>query len=180
MKRLPSLLMLTAAAAAAVLGGRAITAQDAGPGKYAVSVPDGLSFAAFRGYEGWQVVSASQSGELLKVTLANPPMIDAYRRGVPGNGEPVPDGAKMAKIMWSPKTLAAPGGATVPDVLKHVDFMVKDSKRFAGIGGWGYAQFNYDPASDRFTPEGTGADCGTACHTVAKARDYVFTEYGKR
>jgi hypothetical protein len=66
--------------------------------------------------------------------------------------------------------------------------MLKDSKRFAESGGWGYAEFEYDPASDTFRP-GTTADsppqsndakCGFECHTDAKARDYVFTEYAHR
>jgi hypothetical protein len=116
-------------------------------------------------------------------------MIDAYQAGAPGNGKPFPDGAKLAKIHWSPKiNEASPGSPTVPGTLQNVDFMVKDSKRFADSGGWGYAVFKYDPASDKFTP-GTSADqppqandakCGVACHTIAKARDYVFTDYGRR
>lgn len=77
---------------------------------------------------------------------------------------------------------------TVPGNLLNVDFMVKDSKRFADSGGWGYAVFDYNAASDTFTPgttagtppQGNDAKCGFACHTRAKARDYVFTEYGKR
>jgi len=78
--------------------------------------------------------------------------------------------------------------ATVPGNLANVDFMVKDSKRFADSGGWGYAVFDYDAASDTFKPgtsagtppQGNDARCGFSCHTRAKARDYVFTEYGKR
>ena len=68
----------------------------------------------------------------------------------------------------------------VPDTLHDVDFMVKDSKRFSGSGGWGYAQFNYDSASEAFTPDGSGAGCGYTCHTIAASKDYVFTAYGKR
>jgi Cytochrome P460 len=68
----------------------------------------------------------------------------------------------------------------VPDTLHDIDFMVRDSKRFADSSNWGYAQFNYDAASDTFTPLGTGANCGTACHTIVKAKDYVFTAYPKR
>ena len=68
----------------------------------------------------------------------------------------------------------------VPDILKDVAVMSKDSKRFADSGGWGYAQFDYDASSDGFKPNGTGYKCGTACHTAAKAKDYVFTAYGKR
>ena len=161
----------------AVLGGVAISAQD----KYTLQVPNGLAFSEFRGYEGWQTVSISQTEELIAVILANPVMIDAYRAGVPGNGKPFPDGSKMAKIHWKPKKSAdAPAPTIVPDTLHDVDFMVRDSKRFADSGGWGYAEFDYDPASDTFTPLGSGANCGYACHTIVKAKDYVFTAYGKR
>ena len=75
-----------------VLGGRAFPAQD----KYTVRVPNGLAFADFRGYENWQVVAVSQTEDLLKVMVANPTMIDAYRAGVPGNGKPFPDSSKIA------------------------------------------------------------------------------------
>ena len=76
-----------------VVGGWAIAAQD----KYTVKVPNGLAFSEFRGYEAWQVVSISQDGSLIAAILANPVMIKAYLAGVPGNGKPFPDGAKMAK-----------------------------------------------------------------------------------
>ena len=78
--------------------------------------------------------------------------------------------------------------ATVPGTLQDVDVMVKDSKRFADSGGWGYAVFDYDAASNTFKPgttadnppQGNDAKCGFACHTIVKTRDYVFTDYGKR
>jgi hypothetical protein len=154
-----------------------LAAQD----KYTVKVPNGLAFADFRGFEGWQTVAVSQSGELIEVILGNPAMINAYKAGLPANGRHFPDGAKMAKIHWKSKTSAeAPSPTTVPDTLHDIDFMAKDGKRFSDTGGWGYAQFNYDAASDTFTPLGTGADCGYACHTIVKAKDYVFTSYGRR
>ena len=177
--------IVTIVVSLAVLGGMAISAQD----KYTVKVPGGLAFSEFRGYEGWQAVSISQNEEAVAVILANPVMIDAYRAGIPGNGKPFPDGAKMAKIHWKPKKNAdVPADATVPGTLHDVDFMVKDSKRFADSGGWGYAVFEYDAASDTFTPgtladqppQGNDAKCGFACHTIVQAKDYVFTEYGKR
>jgi hypothetical protein len=65
-------------------------------------------------------------------------MIDAYLAGVPGNGQPFPDGAKMAKVHWTPKTMEIFPAAKVPGVQHDVDFMV-DGKRFADSGGWGYA-----------------------------------------
>jgi hypothetical protein len=165
------------ATALAALGGGATLAQD----KYAVQVPNGLGFSEFRGYEDWHVVAVSQSGDLIEVIVGNPAMIDAYKAGAPGNGKPFPDGAKMAKIHWNAKKSAeAPAPTTVPDTLHDIDFMVKDSRRFAGSGGWGYAQFNYNAASGGFAPEGTGADCGYSCHTIVKTKDYVFTAYPVR
>jgi Cytochrome P460 len=172
----------------AVLGGFAISAQDSGQNKYTVKVPGALAFAEFKGYEAWQAISISRNEKVVAVILGNPAMIDAYRAGVPGNGKPVPDGAKMAKVHWTPKQNEFFPDATVPGDLLNVDFMVKDSKRFADSGGWGYAVFDYNASSDTFTPgtkagtppQGNDAKCGFACHTKAKARDYVFTEYGKR
>jgi hypothetical protein len=171
--------MMLIAVVLAVLGGRAISGQD----KYTVQVPDGLAFSEFRGYEDWKVVAISHAEDLnlIAVILANPVMIDAYQAGIPGNGKPFPDGSKIAKIHWNPKKSAeAPAPTLVPDTLHDVDFIEKDSKRFPDTGGWGYAQFNYDTASDTFTPEGTGAQCGYACHTIVAAKDYIFTAYPKR
>jgi hypothetical protein len=173
-----------AVAVAVLASGAAISAQD----KYTLKVPSGLAFSEFKGYEGWQTIAVSNGG-LLAVILGNPAMIDAYKAGIPGNGKPFPDGAKMAKIHWNPKkSETEPGQPLVPSSLHDIDFMVKDSKRFADSGGWGYAEFEYDAASDSFRP-GTLADqppqandakCGAACHTVAKNQDFVFTAYPKR
>lgn len=168
----------------AVLGGLAISAQD----KYSVRVPGGLAFSEFRGYESWQAISISRNATVVAVILGNPAMIEAYQAGIPANGKPVPDGAKMAKVHWTPKPNEFFPDATVPDNLLNVDFMEKDSKRFVDSGGWGYAVFDYNAASNTFTPGTTAgtppqrndAKCGFACHTRVKARDYVFTEYGKR
>ncbi len=166
------------------LGGRALSAQE----KYTLKVPGGLAFSEFKGYESWQVVSISQDGDLFAAILANPEMIEAYKAGVPGNGKPFPDGSRMAKIHWTPKKMEVFPAATVPGTQHDVDFMVKDSKRFATSGGWGWAAFEYDGASGKFRPattsdkppQGNDAKCGFACHTIVKSRDYVFTDYGSR
>ena len=167
-----------------VVAALALAAQD----KYTVKVPGGLAFSEFRGYEAWQAISMSRGETAVAVILGNPVMIDAYRAGIPGNGKPVPDGARMAKIHWAPKKNEFFPDATVPGKLLNVDFMVKDSKRFADSGGWGYAVFDYDAASNTFKPgttagkppQGNDAKCGFTCHTIVQARDYVFTEYGHR
>ena len=172
------------AAGLVALGGAAISAQD----KYTVKVPGGLAFSEFRGYEAWQVIATSYNEHAIAVILGNPAMIQAYQAGIPGNGKPFPDGARMAKIHWNPKGSELFPGPTVPGTLHDVDFMVKDSKRFGADGGWGYAVFNYDNATETFVPgtmadmppQGNDAKCGVACHQIAKSRDFVFTEYGKR
>jgi len=168
-------------AASAVLvlavSGAALAAQD----RDTLKVPNGLAFSEFKGFEDWQVVSVSQAGELIEVILGNPTMISAYRDGFPGNGKKIPDGARMAKIHWNAKkSEEAPAPTTVPNTLHDIDFMAKDATRFGATGGWGYAQFNYDTASDTFTPLGSGSACGYACHTRVAAKDYVFTGYPKR
>jgi hypothetical protein len=178
------LTLVVTVALLSVLGVFVLVRQD----RYASKVPGGLAFSEFKGYEAWQVVSISQDKGLMAAILANPVMIQAYLAGVPGNGKAFPDGSKTAKIHWSPKTMGTFPSATVPGAQHDVDFMVKDSKRFADSGGWGWAVFEYDAASGTFIP-GTSADkppqkndakCGFACHTIVKARDYVVTEYAKR
>jgi hypothetical protein len=121
-----------------------VTVLMAAPDKYTVKVPGGLAFSEFRGYEGWQTISISRNEKVVAVILGNPGMINAYRAGIPGNGKPVPDGAKMAKIHWRPKPNEFFPEATVPGTLVNVDFMVKDGKRFADSGGWGWAVFDYE------------------------------------
>jgi cytochrome P460 len=161
----------------AVLGGTAISAQD----KYSLKTPSGIAFSDFRGYENWQVVSSARTDEVLKVIVANPTMIEAYRAGVPGNGKPFPDGSRIAKLQWKPKkSTEAPFVVEVPDTFTQAFFIEKDSRRFQKSGGWGYALFNYDASSGAFTADASPDDCGHACHTAVKAKDYIFHPYQKR
>jgi len=162
---------------AAVVGGEAMSAQD----RPTLRVPNGLAFSEFKGFEDWPTIAVSQTGNLIEVILGNPIMMTASRAGLPADGKQFPEGARMAKVHWNAKKSAqAPSPTTVPDTLHDIDFMVKDSKRFADSGGWGYAQFNYDAATDTFMPLGNDAKCGFACHTIVASKDYVFTSYGKR
>jgi hypothetical protein len=164
--------------ALAALSNSVFAAQD----KYTVRVPNGLAFSDFRGYENWEVVAVSQTDELLKVEVANPTMIAAYRAGVPDNGKPFPDGSKVAKIEWKPKkSTESPFSVKVPDTLQDVFFIEKDSKKFPTTKGWAYAAFDYDPTKDTFKPDPTGVvTCGFACHSAVAKKDYIFTAYGKR
>ncbi|MGI8724674.1 MAG: cytochrome P460 family protein [Methyloceanibacter sp.] len=118
MIRIPTWPIVLVAVSLPAVGGAAISAQD----KYAVQVPDGLAFSEFRGYENWQVIAVSQTGDLLVLILGNPEMIAAYQAGVPGNGKPFPDGVKMAKIHRNAKKSAeAPAPTIVPDTLHDID-----------------------------------------------------------
>jgi hypothetical protein len=161
----------------AVLGSIALAAQD----RYTLRVPNGLAFSEFRGYENWQYVAVSQTENGIKVIAANKVMINAYRQGVPGNHKPFPEGSKIVKIEWtSTKNPESPYFVMVPDTLKSVSFIEKNSKRFPDTHGWAYAQFGYDAASDAFTPHGSDAKCGYECHSTVAAKDYIFTAYPKR
>jgi hypothetical protein len=171
-------IVATAAAVLAVLIATAVYAQD----KYSLKSPSGIAFSDFRGYEDWSVVSSARTDEVLKVIVANPTMIKAYKAGVPGNGQPFPEGSMIAKLQWKPKkSTEAPFVVDVPDVFVQAFLMEKNSKRFPKSGGWGYAVFNYEAASDKFTADANSpSDCGYACHTPVKAKDYIFHPYQKR
>src|SRR5262245_41072710 len=180
--------ILTIAAAMLVLAivARAATSAE---DKYNLKVPGGLAFAEFRGYEDWPVIAIDHTEDIMKVIVGNPVAMDAFRAGIPANGRPFPDGSKMAKVEWRPtRSSIAPYDINVPGTVSGLGFMVKDAKRFADSGGWGYASFKHDAASGAYLPadrthnppQGNDAKCGSACHTIAKAKDYVFTAYAER
>ena len=164
----------------AALGGSAISAQD----KYSLKIPNGLAFADFAGYEKWENVAVSQTKTAIKAILANPIMMEAFRSGLPAKGKFFPDGAKVVKIFWSFKeNPASPYFVTVPDQLKELAFIEKDTRRFPNTHGWAYADWAYDAATDTFKPSelsSSGAACGFTCHTRVAEQDYIFTAYPKR
>jgi hypothetical protein len=181
--------------AGTVLSGLVGIGLAAQQNKDTVKVQGGLALSDFKGYEDWQTVAPSYTDaeKVMRAILANPVMIKAYREGVPGNGKPFPEGSKIAKLEWFPRQLtAAPFSANTPDTvpggLKELEFIEKDSKKFPDTHGWGYAAFKYDAATDKLTPvtstdqppQGNDAKCGAACHTIASAKDFIFTEYPKR
>src|SRR5271165_407656 len=125
-------LFLLVVGACAALGIAVAVAQNSPSGtssdKYTVKVPGGLAFSEFKGYESWQVIAISENNGRMAAIVGNPATIKAYQEGIPGNGKAFPEGAKMAKIHWIPKTNEAePGQPTVPGAQHDVDFMVKDS-----------------------------------------------------
>jgi hypothetical protein len=177
-KCIPAFLIL--AISLCVLGGIALAQQD----RYTLKIPDGLAFSEFRGYDTWQDVAPSTTEGSIKSILANPIMMKAYRDGVPANGKPFPDGSKIVKIEWGKKkNPVAQYFVEVPETLKSLAFIEKDSKRFPDTNGWAYAKWDYDAASGTLTPDPLstrGRKCGYTCHTAVKPTDYIFTAYPQR
>ncbi len=162
----------------AFLSAPTLHAQD----KYSLKSPSGIAFSDFRGYEDWAVVSSARTDEVLKVIVANPTMIKAFKAGIPGNGQPFPDGSMAVKLQWKPKkSTEAQFDVDVPDVFTQAFVMEKNSTRFPNSGGWGYAVFNYEAASDKFAADPKSlSNCGNTCHSAVKTKDYIFHPYEKR
>src|SRR3989449_1101227 len=157
MQRKSKLTIAIATAVLAVLGATALYAQD----KYSVKSPSGIAFSDFRGYEDWAVVSSARTDEVLKVIVANPTMMKAYKAGVPGNGRPFPEGSKIAKLQWSfKKSTEAPFVVDVPNAPTQAFLIEKDSKRVPQTGGWGYALLNHDTATGKITAADARCDSG--------------------
>jgi hypothetical protein len=153
--------------------------------RFLLKSPNGIAFSEFRNYEKWESVAPSQTNDGIKIILANPLMIQAYKRGVPNNGDAFPDGAAVAKIEWSKvSNPESPYPVNVPGTVKSISFIEKDSKRFPDTNGWGYAEFIYDASSAAFKPVGKDASFAKLlchpCHTAVKAKDYIFTGYPPR
>jgi hypothetical protein len=129
---------------------------------YGVGIPDG--------YRQWQLIAPSEEADPLneiRAILGNPIAIAAYRRGA----LPFPDGTILAKLAWkrTPSSEFAP--ASVPGAATTVQFMVKDSTKYATTGGWGFGRFiNGKPAD-----EAQHQTC-YGCHLAkVKNHDLVFT-----
>ena len=161
--------------------GGPLFAQD----RYDLKAPNGISFSEIKGYETWPFVAPSRrtDNNELRIILGNTIMINAYKGGIPGDGSPFPEGSTIVKIGWSERQSPVFPPAFVPDVLKRVEFITKDSKRFPATGGWGYARFVYDPKTASFSPYGKDAsfvqEC-YQCHTLVKTKDFIFTGYPLR
>jgi hypothetical protein len=144
---------------------------------YGVKIPDG--------YRNWQLIAVNQllfagKGEQLRAQLGNDMAIKAFKEGT----LPFPDGSMIAAIHWTRissednnKVLDVPFPGTQSFVigsLVNVQFMVKDSKKYAATGGWGFADFTDGKPGDKALHE----TC-FPCHIPAKDRDYVFARYAR-
>jgi hypothetical protein len=158
------------AGAAAYLAPASGEAEGEAAPVFGIKLPDG--------YRDWRLISvAHEEGKLndLRAILGNDVAIDAYRSGK----LPFPDGTVIARLAWDYEPLpesAAAFGRAQSYVAVHpkngVQFMVKDSKKYAATDGWGYAHFNDGKPAD----EKVHNTCH-ACHQAAKSRDFVFNHY---
>lgn len=158
-----------------------LTAQD----RYHLTAPNGISFSEIRGYEEWPFVAPSYrtDNNELRVILGNTRMIDSYKAGIPGNGKPFADGSIIVKIGWSERKSPVFPAAHEPDVLRRVEFIMKDTARFPATSGWGYARFVYDARTGAYTPYGKDESFARECyqcHTIVKDKDFIFTGYPER
>jgi hypothetical protein len=132
------------------------------------------------GYRDWRLISvAREEGELddIRAILGNDEAIKAYREGK----LPFPEGTIIARIAWSydsseenNKTFGHPQSFVAGTPKNGVQFMVKDSKKYALTGGWGYAQFDDGKPAD----DAVLKTC-FPCHQSIQARDFVFTHYAR-
>lgn len=171
MKRIAFLLMSMAVAGIAVYRAPALgESQQAVAPIFGITIPPG--------YRDWKLISvAHEAGNLndLRAVLGNDVAINAYREG----NLPFPDGAIIARLAWSyvpsdeNNKVFGRAQSFVPGPPMNVQFMVKNSKRYASTGGWGFAQFTNDK------PDGNEALLKTCfpCHEPVKGRDFVFTRY---
>jgi Cytochrome P460 len=147
------------------------TAQEAAP-IFVTKIPPG--------YRDWKVVSvAHEEGDLkdIRAVLGNDVAINAYRKGK----LPFPEGAIVGRIAWSHipseennkafgRAQSFVAGAPTEFYLQ---FMVKDSKKYAATGGWGYSSFDKD---GKPSPESAMKTC-FPCHQAVRDRDFIFTRY---
>ncbi len=157
--------ILSAAFVALALPAQAAAGEPAQSPIYGVTVPDG--------YRQWEVIAPSREAGLdeLRVIVGNRAAVATYAKGA----APFPDGTTLVKLAW--KEVASPDadGAFVPGAATTVQVMVKDSRRYAATGGWGFGRFvggkPVDAAQHR--------TC-FACHAARVAdRDFVFTRFAR-
>jgi hypothetical protein len=171
MKRIAILLVAVAAVAGMVASSAPafISRDEAAAPIFGVKIP--------AGYRDWKLIAvAHEEGNLndLRAILGNDVAIKAYREGK----LPLPDGAMIARLAWiyvpleeSSKAFGHPQ-SFVAGAPTNVQFMVKDSKRYASTGGWGFAQFD----DGKPAGEALHSRC-FPCHQIVKARDFVFNRY---
>ena len=138
--------------------------------------PNGIAYPT--GFKDWKVIGLShrEDNKTLRYILGNDIAVEAARSG---KTNPWPKGSILAKMVWKEKSHPKWAKAIEPAKFVHAEFMIKDAKKYASTGGWGYARWKglgQKPYAKRFNKEKkfSGKECMT-CHLPVKGRDYVFT-----
>lgn len=169
-----ALILVAVAALLSVVAARVSTpqpAQEAAAAIAAGKLP--------RGYRDWQLISvAREEGNLddIRAVLGNDAAIEAYREGT----RPFPEGTIIARLAWgyvasaeNNKAFGKAQSFVAGSPKNGIQFMVKDSTKYASTGGWGYSQFD---DGKHLTDQAALKSC-VECHQVSKDRDFVFTHY---
>jgi hypothetical protein len=157
-------LLLAAAAAVLAMG---VKADGPAPAPNGIALP--------QDYRDWRVISVSERSDsnTMRVIIGNDLAVAAARAG---KTNPWPEGAAVGKVVWKLGKDPLWQPATVPAEVVHVEFMFKDSKKYASTGTWGYARWKgmkLEPHGK--DANGASAEC-FACHGIAKGQDFVFTK----
>lgn len=158
-----SLVLAFAAAFLVRPAGESLADQAVSP-IFGIGIPDG--------YRGWALVAPSHrtdNKDELRSILANPVAYEALRKGA----LPLPDGSILAKLAWIREPMAEFPGAFAPGKAPRIEFMVKDSKKYASTGGWGFARF----VDGKPVNEETHKGCFPCHEANVKERDFVFTRF---
>ena len=158
----------TAVVALLVAAGLLLSAFPAAAADVAAA-PNGVTIP--KGYRSWQVVAPSQRDDKdeIRVILGNDIAMKAFR----AKQLPFPDGAILAKLAWKRAKSAEFDNTFVPGEPQRIEFMVKNAKKYAATGGWGFGRFvNGKPADEM--QHGTCWPCHQA---NVKGNDFVFTRY---
>ena len=147
-----------------------------GAGLPDIKEPNGLSFKKIEGYEKWQVAAAHwrKDKNELRYVMVDPKSEKAFQKG-----EKLREGAIIVKIGWSTKPMSAFADGIEADKIQRVEYMIKDSKKFASTGGWGYARF-VKTADGSYKAWGGDANECYACHTAVADKDYLISAYQTR
>lgn len=131
---------------------------------FGVTVPEG--------YRDWPLIAVSHrtdNKDELRAILGNDIAMKAFR----ANTLPFPDGSMFAKLAWKREPMKEFAGAWVPGVAPRIEFMVKDSKKYASTGGWGFGRFVDGKPAD----EAAHKTCFPCHQANVKDRDFVFTRF---